>query len=403
MTNLSDKLGSLTFTPRSQSPFKAGAIINVASDDVTAWEQNNWFQCDGSEYAEADYAQLFAMLGTKYNTGGETASYFRVPNGPRRTVEVDLDITYSGVVPNGTITQKGYVEQDALGNHYLNYWINLDISPSVSGQKDFTIAGITFRSITAGGGGVPSFAGIYTDPSASASNTEHNCLAGTSTLRIYSSSSVDQIRLNGRVPIDAPTDAFVGADSRFSTFDEALESIPMIKVYDDASNIAMSIADATASSTGAVRLSSDFAAGDGVYGFVQANKVQEKNLTSDVTTSTTITALTFNNLVLGKWYEALGQILFVVNSGSSDSFAALNVTHDGVVIQKVNSQDRQTVSTSGDSNTHPISVKFKATATTLTFVSSSVSSTSYINGTAAKDTFVSLTELNNTVETTDFT
>lgn len=35
--------------------------------------------CDGSEYSEDTYAVLFAEIGTQFNTGGETAGYFRVP------------------------------------------------------------------------------------------------------------------------------------------------------------------------------------------------------------------------------------------------------------------------------------------------------------------------------------
>lgn len=76
MGSLSDKLGGLTFTPKPQSPFKAGAIINVAGNDVSAWEAKNWFQCDGTEYAETDYPDLFAQLGSKYNTGGNRTDTF---------------------------------------------------------------------------------------------------------------------------------------------------------------------------------------------------------------------------------------------------------------------------------------------------------------------------------------
>ena len=37
-------------------------------------------ECDGSEYSESVYAQLFTAIGSTFNTGGETAGYFRVPN-----------------------------------------------------------------------------------------------------------------------------------------------------------------------------------------------------------------------------------------------------------------------------------------------------------------------------------
>lgn len=42
--------------------------------------------CDGAEYPEADYADLFAAIGTTYNTGGETTNHFRVPDLKGRTM-----------------------------------------------------------------------------------------------------------------------------------------------------------------------------------------------------------------------------------------------------------------------------------------------------------------------------
>lgn len=40
----------------------------------------DWLLCDGSQYPQSQYPALYAVLGTRYNTGGETAGYFRVPN-----------------------------------------------------------------------------------------------------------------------------------------------------------------------------------------------------------------------------------------------------------------------------------------------------------------------------------
>jgi microcystin-dependent protein len=42
--------------------------------------------CDGSEYSETTEAALFAVLGSTYNTGGETANHFRVPDLRGRVV-----------------------------------------------------------------------------------------------------------------------------------------------------------------------------------------------------------------------------------------------------------------------------------------------------------------------------
>jgi microcystin-dependent protein len=36
--------------------------------------------CDGAEYSETTESSLFAVIGSTYNTGGETANHFRVPD-----------------------------------------------------------------------------------------------------------------------------------------------------------------------------------------------------------------------------------------------------------------------------------------------------------------------------------
>jgi microcystin-dependent protein len=39
-----------------------------------------WLLCDGGTYSQTTYAELFAALGTNFNTGGEPAGTFRVPD-----------------------------------------------------------------------------------------------------------------------------------------------------------------------------------------------------------------------------------------------------------------------------------------------------------------------------------
>ncbi len=39
-----------------------------------------WLLCDGAVYAESTYADLFAAIGTSFNTGGEGSGNFRVPD-----------------------------------------------------------------------------------------------------------------------------------------------------------------------------------------------------------------------------------------------------------------------------------------------------------------------------------
>jgi len=44
-----------------------------------------WLACDGSVIAQATYAALFAAIGTTFDTGGEGAGNFRLPDMRRRT------------------------------------------------------------------------------------------------------------------------------------------------------------------------------------------------------------------------------------------------------------------------------------------------------------------------------
>jgi len=251
MGNLSDKLGSLQFTPKSQAPLRAGTVIQAATNDVTAYEQAGWIKCDGSEYAEADYPDLFSVVGSKYNTGGETAGHFRVPNGPYRTVEMDLEIT------GGTATNqaKGISYSDALGIWYIQFVANGSMASSTS--VTLNVTGLNFngtQGLTGVSGGTGESGRYFTS-------------GGTNTINVDFPVNGTNWWFNGPVRLNSkPLDTIVTLDSRFSTFDEALESIPMIKPYHDQSNISMSIADATATKTGAVRLSSDFAAGVSAWG-----------------------------------------------------------------------------------------------------------------------------------------
>jgi len=386
MANLSDKLGSLQFIPRPQSPYKAGAIVQVASNDVTAWEQAGWFKCDGSEYAEADYAQLFAVLGSKYNTGGETASHFRVPNGPRRTVEVDL--SFSSTPAGWSLTKgKGFVYQTVLGEYRLAFNIVASVTDA-TGNAQVTVDGVDFFDFQ-----TVNYLPDDNTGTGRAYVNNSNIVVGRGTSSAGFTVSGD-VLLNSK-----PTDAFVGADSRFSTFDEALESIPMIKVYDDASNIAISLADATASLTGAVRLSSDFAATSSQYGLVLADKSQEKTLGGSVAgTSTDI--ITFNNLVIGKRYLLKGVLSVLTGSNQNANFDVCDGTNARL--------KGFTTFVSNESITASVTVEYEFIASNTVIkarTAPSFGAGSSVNPTTAgtNSSWLRITEQRNTVETTDFT
>jgi microcystin-dependent protein len=72
-----------------------------------------WLLCDGSEYAEAAYAALFTAISTTYNTGGETADYFRVPD-LRGRVPVGVDGSAGRVAANDALGESSGSETHSL-------------------------------------------------------------------------------------------------------------------------------------------------------------------------------------------------------------------------------------------------------------------------------------------------
>ena len=67
-------------------------VPNVAPiGSVVMWTSassppTNWRFCNGTQLSQTTYSELFALIGTTYNTGGETAGNFRVPNLGNRFV-----------------------------------------------------------------------------------------------------------------------------------------------------------------------------------------------------------------------------------------------------------------------------------------------------------------------------
>lgn len=61
--------------PRGFFP-PVGSMMPFGGDVAPA----GWLLCDGREVSQTAYADLFAIVGTKFNTGGETTGMFRVPD-----------------------------------------------------------------------------------------------------------------------------------------------------------------------------------------------------------------------------------------------------------------------------------------------------------------------------------
>lgn len=125
------------------------------------------------------------------------------------------------------------------------------------------------------------------------------------------------------------------------------------------------------------------------------NKIQEKILGSDVTTSGVIASLTFSNLVVGKVYQVYGQVQWGGSWTGDPLFRAL---HDG---NRIAIQRPRNINTSF-AGAFPLTT-FTATATTVEF-EHVISSTSSLIGNGSKDgTWVGIIERNDSEITTDFT
>lgn len=134
-------------------------------------------------------------------------------------------------------------------------------------------------------------------------------------------------------------------------------------------------------------------------------KWQKKALTSNLNgtaaLNTTITALGFSGLTVGKTYKLTVSPLYVETATATGANFKLNANHDGSPIIKFNffmgSSDNENWSKGR-------SVIFEATATTVTIVGSGAVANSRLVGAAdGADTYTLLEELPYHTETTDFT
>jgi len=124
------------------------------------------------------------------------------------------------------------------------------------------------------------------------------------------------------------------------------------------------------------------------------DRYQTKTLSGDITTNTTISDLTFNNLTAGKTYN----IILQANVTTAGSSYKITCNNGGTAVGVVDRGISFTNSIGAGINAF-----FTAVATTVTFVSTSVDGGEIIHGNDTKDeTFATLIELNMTKLTDAF-
>lgn len=125
--------------PRSRSlkslvPFGfTGQGVDWYADTVP----DGWLACDGTVVLRADYPELYLVIGTAWNTGGETSLQFRLPDR-RKVVAVGRD---TSVAAYDTVGESGgsLSVTIALGNLPAhNHTVGINRSDSEAGGYGLT-------------------------------------------------------------------------------------------------------------------------------------------------------------------------------------------------------------------------------------------------------------------------
>ena len=238
MANLSSRNQQVRQASAPLSAGRAGFIQQYAGTSAPS----GWLECSGQAVSRTDYADLFANVGTKYGVG-DGSTTFNLPDGPRRTNEVDLSLSST---PTGwsTITATGHLEQSAEGQLYLHFLIYGAYTVS-TGNQSITIDGI---SASINGQAVACMG---------EASAGYNAFFNSGVITMYTGGTgTNDLRVQGRIIIDSASDTFVDADANYSTLSEAWESIPIIKLYDDVADaVSVGVAEATSTTAGTSKTS----------------------------------------------------------------------------------------------------------------------------------------------------
>lgn len=109
-----------------------------------------WLDCDGSVVSQATYAALYAVVGSTYNTGGEGAGNFRLPDY-RRRAPVGMGGSGTGVLGNSlgnsggeethqlvTSEMPSHNHSDSVGHSHLE-WAQTALGSTAPNNFETTI------------------------------------------------------------------------------------------------------------------------------------------------------------------------------------------------------------------------------------------------------------------------
>lgn len=139
----------------SKAIVPVGSIIPYAGTSAPT----GWVFCDGRSVSRTTFAELFAILGTTYNTGGEAGTDFRLPDLRGRFVAAADAMGINGAA--NRLTSASGLSSGALAVSGGSQTVTLDTTqipshnhPPASGYTAF------YGAITGGGGTIPAGSGF---------------------------------------------------------------------------------------------------------------------------------------------------------------------------------------------------------------------------------------------------
>jgi microcystin-dependent protein len=122
-------------------PLPVGSVIAYANDAVPA----TYLKCDGGLIPTAQYPELYRVLGTTYNTGGEADDEFRVP---------DLQTTAQFIQGTGSISTAGVVSPASITVANTSFTLASNniptLNPANFGTPTWNLTGTTSSPIIEG-------------------------------------------------------------------------------------------------------------------------------------------------------------------------------------------------------------------------------------------------------------
>jgi microcystin-dependent protein len=108
---------NIEFAPQSLSPVPTGMILPYAPP-VSYAIPSGYLECDGSVVAQATYFNLYTAIGATYDTGGEGAGNFRLPNLQGIFIRGSGSQTIGGNTYSGTIGAY-QTDQNKAHRHFI--------------------------------------------------------------------------------------------------------------------------------------------------------------------------------------------------------------------------------------------------------------------------------------------